>query len=227
MKRGFWIGAAAYAIWGLFPIYWKQLESVPGDAGHRPSHRVVVRGAAAGTGGVDVAGGASRGLVRRVCQQRHGRHLRDRRAADRRQLVYLRLGGESRLGRRDQPRLLHHAARQRAPRCRRPARGAAPLAVGRRGARDRRCRVADRRLWRRAVDRAGAGRVIRHLRAGEEESADGAAPWSHARDRSAVRACGRLSRAGRTARHGSVRTRRAGGRRCSWPAPASSPPCRC
>ena len=54
--------------------------------------------------------------------------------------------------------------------------------------------VADRRLWRRAVDRAGAGRVIRHLRAGEEESADGAAPWSHARDRSAVRACGRLSR---------------------------------
>ena len=29
MKRGFWIGAAAYTIWGLFPIYWKQLESIP------------------------------------------------------------------------------------------------------------------------------------------------------------------------------------------------------
>ena len=29
MKRGFWLGGAAYAIWGLFPIYWKQLESVP------------------------------------------------------------------------------------------------------------------------------------------------------------------------------------------------------
>jgi chloramphenicol-sensitive protein RarD len=29
VTRGVWIGAAAYAIWGLFPIYWKQLGSVP------------------------------------------------------------------------------------------------------------------------------------------------------------------------------------------------------
>jgi chloramphenicol-sensitive protein RarD len=29
VNRGVWIGAAAYAIWGLFPLYWKQLERVP------------------------------------------------------------------------------------------------------------------------------------------------------------------------------------------------------
>ena len=38
MRRGVWIGAAAYAIWGLFPIYWKQLESVP--AGQVIAHRI-------------------------------------------------------------------------------------------------------------------------------------------------------------------------------------------
>jgi chloramphenicol-sensitive protein RarD len=38
VKRGFWIGAAAYAIWGLFPIYWKQLESVP--AAQVIAHRI-------------------------------------------------------------------------------------------------------------------------------------------------------------------------------------------
>ena len=29
MKRGVWIGAAAYTLWGLFPLYWTQIESVP------------------------------------------------------------------------------------------------------------------------------------------------------------------------------------------------------
>lgn len=29
MRRGVWIGAGAYAIWGLFPLYWKQIDSVP------------------------------------------------------------------------------------------------------------------------------------------------------------------------------------------------------
>jgi chloramphenicol-sensitive protein RarD len=38
VKRGFWIGAAAYAIWGLFPIYWKQLEGVP--AAQVIAHRI-------------------------------------------------------------------------------------------------------------------------------------------------------------------------------------------
>jgi chloramphenicol-sensitive protein RarD len=38
VKRGFWIGAAAYAIWGLFPIYWKQLERVP--AAQVIAHRI-------------------------------------------------------------------------------------------------------------------------------------------------------------------------------------------
>ncbi len=29
MTRGVWLGAAAYAIWGLFPIYWKLFDAVP------------------------------------------------------------------------------------------------------------------------------------------------------------------------------------------------------
>jgi chloramphenicol-sensitive protein RarD len=29
MKRGMWQAAGAYLAWGLFPLYWKQIESVP------------------------------------------------------------------------------------------------------------------------------------------------------------------------------------------------------
>ena len=29
MSKGILFGIAAYALWGLFPIYWKSLESVP------------------------------------------------------------------------------------------------------------------------------------------------------------------------------------------------------
>ena len=36
--RGVWIGAAAYTIWGLFPLYWKQLEFMP--AGQIIAHRI-------------------------------------------------------------------------------------------------------------------------------------------------------------------------------------------
>ena len=31
MTRGLWYGAGAYAIWGLFPLYWKLIEFVPSD----------------------------------------------------------------------------------------------------------------------------------------------------------------------------------------------------
>ena len=39
MVRGFWFGAAAYSIWGLFPLYWKLVASVP--AGQVLAHRIV------------------------------------------------------------------------------------------------------------------------------------------------------------------------------------------
>ena len=39
MTRGFWLGAAAYSIWGLFPIYWKLVAAVP--AGQVLAHRIV------------------------------------------------------------------------------------------------------------------------------------------------------------------------------------------
>ena len=39
MSRGVWYGAAAYAIWGLFPLYWKLIEFVP--ALQIIAHRVV------------------------------------------------------------------------------------------------------------------------------------------------------------------------------------------
>lgn len=29
MTRGVWFGAAAYTLWGLFPLYWTQIESIP------------------------------------------------------------------------------------------------------------------------------------------------------------------------------------------------------
>jgi chloramphenicol-sensitive protein RarD len=39
MKKGIWYAVAAYAIWGLFPIYWKRLNQVP--ALQLLSHRIV------------------------------------------------------------------------------------------------------------------------------------------------------------------------------------------
>jgi chloramphenicol-sensitive protein RarD len=39
VSRGFWLGAAAYSIWGLFPIYWKLVAAVP--AGQVLAHRIV------------------------------------------------------------------------------------------------------------------------------------------------------------------------------------------
>jgi len=39
VSRGFWLGVAAYSIWGLFPIYWKLVAQVP--AGQVLAHRIV------------------------------------------------------------------------------------------------------------------------------------------------------------------------------------------
>src|SRR5829696_6303177 len=37
--RGLWFGFGAYAIWGLFPIYWKLIQFVPAD--QIIAHRIV------------------------------------------------------------------------------------------------------------------------------------------------------------------------------------------
>ena len=39
MSRGIWYGAGAYASWGLLPVYWKLLQSVPAD--QIIAHRIV------------------------------------------------------------------------------------------------------------------------------------------------------------------------------------------
>jgi chloramphenicol-sensitive protein RarD len=39
VSRGLWYGAAAYSIWGLFPIFWKLIEFVPSD--QIIAHRIV------------------------------------------------------------------------------------------------------------------------------------------------------------------------------------------
>ena len=39
MTRGLWYGLAAYAIWGLFPIFWKLIEFVPAD--QIIAHRII------------------------------------------------------------------------------------------------------------------------------------------------------------------------------------------
>jgi len=39
VKRGVWLGAVAYSLWGLFPLYWTRIESVP--ALEIIAHRIV------------------------------------------------------------------------------------------------------------------------------------------------------------------------------------------
>lgn len=39
MSPGLWYGLAAYAVWGLFPIYWKLIEFVPAD--QIIAHRII------------------------------------------------------------------------------------------------------------------------------------------------------------------------------------------
>jgi chloramphenicol-sensitive protein RarD len=39
MKTGIWLGLAAYGLWGLLPVYWKSLHTVP--AAQLLSHRIV------------------------------------------------------------------------------------------------------------------------------------------------------------------------------------------
>ena len=112
---GFWSGVAAYTIWGLVPIYWKLLKHVP--AIQVLGHRIVWSLAVLLILMAGAAAGRPTGAREHLSPRR--RPLRDRRGADCRQLVPLHLRGQRRLHRRDQPRLLHHAARQRAVRRRR------------------------------------------------------------------------------------------------------------
>ena len=107
--------------------------------------------------------------------------------------------------------LLHQPAGHRAHGRADPARDAARGAVG--GARHRRRRRggADRRLRAAAVDRAGPGLLLRHLRPGQE-----AGQLRGGRDPSQTRYA--------AARAASPRT--GSGTRCCSPAPASSPRCR-
>ena len=119
-------------------------------------------------------------------------------AAHRRQLVSLRVGGRARLRRRDQPRLLHHAARERAARRGHPPRASArarrgpPSALAAAGV-----AVSHVGVRRAAAHRARAGGQLRHLRPGEEDRAAAAARRARARDGAARAAGAGLSRGGR------------------------------
>ena len=86
---------------------------------------------------------------------------------------------------------------------------------------------ADRGLRPAAVDRAGPGVLVRHLRAGQEEGERGRGGEPGRRDAGGVAGRARLHRLPDGDRRLDVRRRRRRARRCCWSAPVSSRWSRC
>ncbi len=187
VTSGFWLGVAAYSIWGLFPIYWKLRGQRAGRTGAGAPHRVVVRGAWRA-----VAWPGRQRMSRGTITPTSGCAMLC--SSPPRSIgvnwALLRMGGGPRLRGGNQPRLLHHAARQRPAGCGGAARTSALVDVGGGGACGGGRRRADPRPWRAAPHRARPGRELRDLRPGEEDGAAAAARRPGARD-GAAGACRR------------------------------------
>ena len=186
-------------------------------------HRVVVRAAGRLRGVAAALGHAVAGAV-----AARGRRLRGGGGAHRRQLVSVRLGGHLGAGAADQPRLLHHAARQRGLRRGDVRRAAAPAAVGGRGGGRRRAWC----IWR---SRSGASRGCRSAwRAASAPTASSrswrrlsAVDGAGARDGDSVAAGRGVPGPAGVARHRRVPAQ---GRRrptCCWSSAGWSRSCRC
>ena len=164
-RRGFVFGLVAYAIWGLFPLYWPLLDPTPAIQilAHRMLWSLVFIGALL----------AARRRWAFIGEFRHdvqaARLTRACRTADQRQLGCLHLGSQCRPRRRVFVGLLHHPAGQH--RARRSRLQGAP-ATHAMDCRHGGCRggTGDRRRVRAgAVDRALARRELRRLRPGQED----------------------------------------------------------
>ena len=148
-------GAAAYVLWGMFPLYWTAPRAgrrggAPGPPGHLVGRRDGGRSWRSGVAGRPCSRWCATGV--RSCSL----HARGRR--DLGQLGRLHLGRQQRPGRRDVARLLHQPAGHRADGRLHPRRAPAAPAVDRhRHRRLRSCRRAHARLRATAVGRAGAG----------------------------------------------------------------------
>ena len=125
-RRGILFGIAAYAIWGLFPLYWPLLE--PAGSGEILAAPLPVepgRGRA-GAGGPAAVGVGAPDAGRPAA----ARAARAGRRAHRRQLGRLHLRRQLPPRRRDGARLLHQPADHRAARRRRAARAARRAPAG-------------------------------------------------------------------------------------------------
>ena len=101
-QTGIIYALAAYLIWGFFPLYWKQLESVPALQliGHRIAWSFLLLGAF-------IALSRRAGLLLAALSSQEHTDISWGCAAHQRELVHLCLGGNPRLRRRSQPGLLH------------------------------------------------------------------------------------------------------------------------
>ena len=163
-RRGLAYGAAAYLLWGVFPLFWPLLE--PAGTLEILAQRMVwsllvMLAVLACTGGF--------GGVRTV--------LRDRRRTALLAIAAVLVsvnwgtyiyGTNSRARRRDEPGLFHQSAVHDPARRRRARRAPAPGPVARRGDRGRRGRGHHDRLRPAAVDRADPGDLVRVVRVLQE-----------------------------------------------------------
>ena len=136
---------------------------------HLPPHRLVVPPARCDDRAI---AGVSRPVASDAVAA-HRRHLYGGGPRHRQQLAHLRVGGQHRPDRADQPRLFHQPAAQRCLRHARLSRAASTAAVGVGGDCSRRRRVSDGRARCASLDRAVAGGVVRYLRVDEKAGAAG------------------------------------------------------
>ena len=160
-RIGLACGLAAYAAWGVLPVYFKALDGVAADPDRRAPHRLVA-------GRAGAAGDRAQGLAARSAPRSRNRQaLRDAgdlRDADRGQLAALRLCDQFGPHPRRQPRLLSQPARQHPARPLLPRRSAVAAPVDRGGDRRGRGRGARRGRARHVVDQPDLVLQLRHLR---------------------------------------------------------------
>ena len=223
-RKGTLLGAGAYACWGLFPLYWPLLEPGrrAGDPGP-PDRLVAGRRRRCWSGPAPVPRGCARCSRDRAAPAAAGRG----RGADRGQLGRLHLGRQQRPRGRDRLGYFINplftvllGVVVLGERLRRAAVGRAS-AIG-----ARRRRRARRRLRPPAVDRAGARGQFGTYGLLKKSAGVGAVEGLAVETRCSRRSP-RSTWSGSACGATALRRRTAPGTRCCWPAPASSPWCRC
>ena len=213
---GLWVAAASFVLWGLMPLYWHLLKAVPSL--QIVVHRIVwsallVVGWLAWTQG-------RRWLRDALARPRVAWMLALSAVLIALQLEPVHLGRERRPRGRDEPGLFHQSAAQRGHRHAVPARTAYEGAVAVGGDRVGGRVVADLQLRQLSVDRAGAGRIVRVVRADPQAGGSGIAARSRRREPVSVPAGagGVAVVRDRAARAGSSTAGAGSSTSCSWSA---------